>query len=101
MYKISEFSKLVKLSTKTLRYYEQIGLLKPYMIDDVIIPIKDLFKGKIVISLVAGYNYDRYAVFIGSMLLWYIFHSVHNVAKRTYQRWLDRYSSYNTELCKS
>ena len=33
MYKISEFSKLVKLSTKTLRYYEQIGLLKPYMID--------------------------------------------------------------------
>ena len=47
-----------------------------------------------------GY-YDRYAVFIGSMLLWYIFHSVHNVAKRTYQRWLDWYSSYNTELCKS
>ncbi len=39
--------------------------IKPYMIDDVIIPIKDLFKGKTVISLVAGYNYDRYAVLFG------------------------------------
>lgn len=29
MYKIGEFSKLVNLSIKTLRYYDEIGLLKP------------------------------------------------------------------------
>jgi DNA-binding transcriptional MerR regulator len=29
MFKISEFSKLAQISVKTLRYYDQIGLLKP------------------------------------------------------------------------
>lgn len=34
MYKISEFSKLSSLSIKTLRYYDQIELLKPVKIDE-------------------------------------------------------------------
>ncbi len=34
MYKIGEFSKLCKLSVKTLRYYADIGLLEPEFIDD-------------------------------------------------------------------
>ncbi|HZG14649.1 MAG TPA: MerR family transcriptional regulator [Candidatus Bathyarchaeia archaeon] len=35
MFKISEFSKLCQVSTKTLRYYDQIGLLKPSHVDAV------------------------------------------------------------------
>ena len=34
MYKIGEFSKLTGLSPKTLRFYDEIGLLKPSRIDD-------------------------------------------------------------------
>lgn len=34
--------------------------IKPYMIDDVIVPIKELFENKVLISLVAGYGYDKY-----------------------------------------
>lgn len=34
MFKISEFSRLSKVSLKTLRYYDQIGLLKPRKVDD-------------------------------------------------------------------
>ena len=33
MYKIGEFSELTGLSTKTLRYYDEIDLLKPSKID--------------------------------------------------------------------
>lgn len=33
MLRIGEFSKLAKISIKTLRYYDRIGLLKPAMID--------------------------------------------------------------------
>lgn len=33
MFKISEFSRLSKVSLKTLRYYDQIGLLKPDKVD--------------------------------------------------------------------
>lgn len=33
MFKISEFSRLSKVSLKTLRYYDQIGLLKPRKVD--------------------------------------------------------------------
>ena len=33
MLRIGEFSKLAKISIKTLRYYDKIGLLKPAMID--------------------------------------------------------------------
>ena len=33
MYKIGEFSKLVDLSIKTLRYYDEIGILSPKVID--------------------------------------------------------------------
>lgn len=33
MYKIGEFSKLVDLSIKTLRYYDEEGILKPKLID--------------------------------------------------------------------
>ena len=33
MLRIGEFSKLAKVSIKTLRYYDKIGLLKPAMID--------------------------------------------------------------------
>ena len=33
MYKIGEFSKLTGLSNKTLRFYDEIGLLKPSRID--------------------------------------------------------------------
>ena len=33
MYKISEFSRLSQLSVKTLRYYDQLGLLKPAQTD--------------------------------------------------------------------
>ena len=33
MLRIGEFSKLAKISIKTLRYYDKIGLLKPNMID--------------------------------------------------------------------
>ena len=33
MLRIGEFSKLAKISIKTLRYYDQIGLLNPAMID--------------------------------------------------------------------
>ncbi len=34
MYKIGEFSKLTGFSIKTLRYYDEIGLLKPSKTDD-------------------------------------------------------------------
>ncbi|GGH11559.1 hypothetical protein GCM10008013_03420 [Paenibacillus segetis] len=33
MFKISEFSRLSKVSLKTLRYYDQISLLKPRKVD--------------------------------------------------------------------
>lgn len=33
MYKISEFSRLCQVSTKTLRYYDEIGLLKPAVVE--------------------------------------------------------------------
>lgn len=33
MFKISEFSRLSKVSLKTLRYYDQIGMLKPRKVD--------------------------------------------------------------------
>ncbi|MCK8061509.1 MULTISPECIES: MerR family transcriptional regulator [unclassified Fusibacter] len=33
MYKIGVFSKITKLTVKTLRYYDEIGLLKPATID--------------------------------------------------------------------
>jgi DNA-binding transcriptional MerR regulator/predicted transcriptional regulator YdeE len=33
MFKIGEFSKLVQLSVPTLRYYDQMGLLKPALVD--------------------------------------------------------------------
>ncbi|KOS63769.1 hypothetical protein AN161_04020 [Lysinibacillus sp. FJAT-14222] len=33
MYKISEFSKLSQVSVKTLRYYDQLNLLKPAYTD--------------------------------------------------------------------
>ena len=33
MLRIGQFSKLAKISIKTLRYYDKIGLLKPAMID--------------------------------------------------------------------
>ncbi len=35
MLRIGEFSKLAKISIKTLRYYDKIGLMKPAMIDSV------------------------------------------------------------------
>jgi DNA-binding transcriptional MerR regulator len=34
VFKISEFSRLSKVSLKTLRYYDQIGILKPSKVDD-------------------------------------------------------------------
>jgi DNA-binding transcriptional MerR regulator len=34
LFKISEFSRLSKVSLKTLRYYDQIGILKPRKVDD-------------------------------------------------------------------
>src|SRR5690242_2411161 len=33
MFKIGEFSKLVQVSVPTLRYYDQVGLLKPALVD--------------------------------------------------------------------
>lgn len=33
MFKIREFSQLGQVSVKTLRYYDQLGLLKPAQID--------------------------------------------------------------------
>lgn len=33
MYKIGEFSKLTNLSIRTLRYYDEIGILKPNYVD--------------------------------------------------------------------
>jgi DNA-binding transcriptional MerR regulator len=33
MYTIGELSKIVKISIDALRYYDEIGLLKPYHID--------------------------------------------------------------------
>jgi len=33
MIKIGEFSKLVQLPVATLRYYDQVGLLKPVEVD--------------------------------------------------------------------
>lgn len=33
MFKIGKFSKLVQVSVPTLRYYEQVGLLKPIEVD--------------------------------------------------------------------
>ncbi len=33
MYLIGEFSNILKISTRTLRYYEKIGLLKPFFVD--------------------------------------------------------------------
>lgn len=35
MFRIGEFSKLAKLSIKTLRYYDRIGLLKPAFVDQL------------------------------------------------------------------
>ena len=34
MFKIGEFSKLAQVPAKTLRYYDEIGLLKPALVDD-------------------------------------------------------------------
>ncbi|MDC9507566.1 MerR family transcriptional regulator, partial [Clostridioides difficile] len=34
MFRIGEFSKLCKTTIKTLRYYNEVGLLKPEYIDD-------------------------------------------------------------------
>ena len=34
MYKIGEFSKLTGCSIKTLRYYDELGILKPSRIDN-------------------------------------------------------------------
>ncbi len=33
MFKIGDFSKLAQVSDKTLRYYAQLGLLKPVWVD--------------------------------------------------------------------
>ena len=33
MYKIGDFSKMSKVTIKTLRYYEKEDLLKPYYVD--------------------------------------------------------------------
>ncbi|ANB57352.1 merR regulatory family protein [Anoxybacillus sp. B7M1] len=33
MFKIGEFAKLNKVSVQTLRYYDEIGLLKPIKVD--------------------------------------------------------------------
>ncbi len=35
MLKIGEFSKLSRVSIRMLRYYDDIGLIKPYFIDSV------------------------------------------------------------------
>lgn len=35
MYRIGEFSKIVKLTVKTLRFYDEVDLLKPCFIDDM------------------------------------------------------------------
>ncbi|ADG05308.1 MerR family transcriptional regulator [Kyrpidia tusciae] len=35
MFKISEFSKIIRVSVKTLRYYDRLGLLRPARTDDV------------------------------------------------------------------
>lgn len=34
MYTIGEFSKMNRITTKTLRHYDKIGLLQPAEIDD-------------------------------------------------------------------
>lgn len=34
MFKIGEFSKLAKKTVKTLRYYDEVDLLKPIFVDD-------------------------------------------------------------------
>ncbi|HBF4730547.1 TPA: MerR family DNA-binding transcriptional regulator, partial [Clostridioides difficile] len=34
MFSIGMFSKINKITTKTLRYYEDIGLLKPEYVDE-------------------------------------------------------------------
>ena len=34
MFKISDFSKLSQVSMRTLRYYDEIGLLKPVHVDE-------------------------------------------------------------------
>ncbi len=34
MFKIGEFSKLAKTTVKTIRYYDEVGLLKPIFVDD-------------------------------------------------------------------
>ena len=34
MYKIGEYSKITDLAVRTLRYYDEIGVLKPEYIDD-------------------------------------------------------------------
>lgn len=34
MFKIGEFSKLAKTTVKTLRYYDEVGLLRPLFVDD-------------------------------------------------------------------
>ncbi len=33
MFKVGEFSKLSQVSVKTLRYYDELGLLKPSQVD--------------------------------------------------------------------
>ena len=35
MLSIGEFSKICKVTVKTLRYYDRIGLLKPVHVDDM------------------------------------------------------------------
>lgn len=35
MYKIGEFSKITSLTVKTLRYYDEVGLLKPAQVDEM------------------------------------------------------------------
>src|SRR6056297_823637 len=34
MYQIGEFSKINRITVKTLRYYDRVGLLKPAFVDD-------------------------------------------------------------------
>lgn len=34
MFRIGEFSKLAKVTVKTIRYYDEVNLLKPIFVDD-------------------------------------------------------------------
>lgn len=35
MFKITEFSKITKVPVKTIRYYQELGLLKPAVVDEM------------------------------------------------------------------